>query len=99
MIKYGKNKLYLPNSLIAVGDIHGEAEKLKSLAEGVEFVDADSYATKIQTLRENYFPSGVKAQTELDKIEPGTEGQTMIAEETNNPMSKYVRALGKTLPN
>jgi len=76
-----------------------QAEKLKSLAEGVEFVDVDSYATKIQTLRENYFPSGVKAQTELDKIEPGTEGQTMIAEETNNPMSKYVRALGKTLPN
>lgn len=75
-----------------------QAEKLKSLAENVEFVDADSYATKIQTLRENYFPSSVKPQTELDKIETGTEGQTMIAEE-NNPMSKYVRALGKTLPN
>jgi len=75
-----------------------QAEKLKSLAENVDFVDADSYATKIQTLRENYFPSSVKPQTELDKIETGTEGQTMIAEE-NNPMSKYVRALGKSLPN
>ena len=76
-----------------------QAEKLKSLAEGVEFVDADTFATKVQTLRENYFPSGVKAQTELDTIIPGTEGQTMIAEESNTPMSKYVRALGKTLPN
>jgi hypothetical protein len=76
-----------------------QAEKLKSLAEGVEFVDADTFATKLQTLRENYFPSGVKAQTELDTIIPGTEGQTMIAEESNTPMSKYVRALGKTLPN
>jgi AcrR family transcriptional regulator len=75
-----------------------QAEKLKQLAENVDFVDADSYATKIQTLRESYFPSSVKAQSELDKIESGTEGQTMIAEE-NNPMSKYVRALGKTLPN
>jgi AcrR family transcriptional regulator len=75
-----------------------QAEKLKQLAENVDFVDADSYATKIQTLRESYFPSSVKAQAELDKIESGTEGQTMIAEE-NNPMSKYVRALGKTLPN
>lgn len=75
-----------------------QAEKLKSLAEGVDFVDADSYTTKIQTLRENYFPSAVKSQTELDKIEPGTEGQTMISEDVNNPMSKYVRALGKTLP-
>ena len=75
-----------------------QAEKLKTLAENVDFVDADSYTTKIQTLRENYFPSVVKAQTELDKIETGTEGQTMIAEE-NNPMSKYVKALGKSLPN
>lgn len=75
-----------------------QAEKLKSLAENVDFVDAESYSTKIQTLRENYFPSSVKPQTELDRIESGTEGQTMIAEE-NNPMSKYVRALGKSLPN
>ena len=76
-----------------------QAEKLKSLAEGVEFVDVDTFATKVQTLRENYFPSGVRAQTELDTIIPGTEGQTMIAEESNTPMSKYVRALGKSLPN
>jgi DNA-binding protein H-NS len=75
-----------------------QADKLKQLAENVDFVDADSYSTKIQTLRESYFPSSVKAQAELDKIESGTEGQTMIAEE-NNPMSKYVRALGKSLPN
>lgn len=75
-----------------------QAEKLKTLAEGIEFVDAESYATKIQTLRENYFHSGIKAQTELDKIETGTEGQTMISEDASNPMSKYVRALGKTLP-
>ena len=74
-----------------------QAEKLKSLAENIDFVDSDSYATKIQTLRENYFSSSVKAQTELDKIEPGTEGQTLISEE-NTPMSKYVRALGKSLP-
>lgn len=76
-----------------------QAEKLKTLAENVDFVDDASYATKIQTLRENYFPSVVKAQTELDKIEAGTEGQTMIAEDISNPMSKYVRALGKSLPN
>jgi len=75
-----------------------QAEKLKQLAENVDFVDADSYATKIQTLRESYFPSSVKPQSELDKIESGTEGQTMIAEE-NTVMSKYVRALGKSLPN
>jgi hypothetical protein len=75
-----------------------QADKLKQLSENVEFVDADSYSKKIQTLRESYFPTTVNAQTELDKIESGTEGQTMIVEE-NTPMSKYVRALGKSLPN
>ena len=64
---------------------------------GFEFVDASSYAKKIQTLRESYFPTSVNAQTELDTIVPGTEGQTMISEE-NTPMNKYVRALGKSLP-
>jgi len=74
-----------------------QAEKLKQLSENVEFVDASSYAKKIQTLRESYFPTSVNAQTELDTIVPGTEGQTMISEE-NTPMNKYVRALGKSLP-
>ncbi len=74
-----------------------QAEKLKQLSENVEFVDASSYSKKIQTLRESYFPTSVNAQTELDKIEPGTEGQAMISEEST-PMNKYVRALGKSLP-
>lgn len=76
-----------------------QAEKLKTLAEGVEFTDVEQYAQKLKTLRESYFPSNVKSQAALDVIEPGTEGKSMIAEETLDPrMSKYVRALGKSLP-
>jgi hypothetical protein len=76
-----------------------QAEKLKSLAEGVEFTSVDQYAQKLKTLRESYFTSSVNAPTSLDVIEPGTEGKSMIAEEALNPrMSKYVRALGKSLP-
>ncbi len=74
-----------------------QAEKLKQLAENVEFVDVDTFATKVQTLRESYFPTTVNAQNSLDRIEAGTEGQVMISEE-NTTMTKYVRALGKTLP-
>ena len=77
-----------------------QADKLKSLAEGVSYDNVDEYAQKVATLKESYFPtSGVKAARELDSIEAGTEGKTMIAEELNGPMAKYVRALGKTLPN
>lgn len=76
-----------------------QAEKLKSLAEGVEFTSEEEYANKLATLRESYFPSSIKAQAQLDNIEPGMEGKSMISEELQGPMARYVEVLGKKLPN
>lgn len=76
-----------------------QVDKLKTLAEGITYNSVEEYAEKISTLKESYFPnSAVNAPRELDLIEPGTEGKTMIAEELNGPMAKYVKALGKSLP-
>ena len=76
-----------------------QADKLKTLAEGITYDSVEEYAEKVSTLKESYFPtSAVKAARELDLIEPGTEGKTMIAEELNGSMAKYVKALGKSLP-
>jgi len=41
-----------------------QVEKIKSLAESVEFSTEDEYKEKIETIRENYFPSGVKKADE-----------------------------------
>lgn len=41
-----------------------QVEKIKSLAESVEFVAADEYAEKLEDIRENYFPSGLKKANE-----------------------------------
>ena len=41
-----------------------QAEKIKSLAESVEFSTEDEYIEKLETIRENYFPSGVKKAEE-----------------------------------
>jgi len=41
-----------------------QAEKIKSLAESVEFSTEDEYKSKLDTIRENYFPSGAKKATE-----------------------------------
>ena len=41
-----------------------QAEKIKTLAESVEFSTEDEYKSKLETLRENYFPSGTKKATE-----------------------------------
>ena len=37
-----------------------QTEKIKTLAESVEFSTEDEYKNKVETIRENYFPSGVK---------------------------------------
>jgi len=37
-----------------------QTEKIKTLAESVEFSTEDEYKNKVETIRENYFPSGIK---------------------------------------
>jgi hypothetical protein len=41
-----------------------QVEKIKSLAESVEFSTEEEYKSKLETIRENYFPSGVKKADE-----------------------------------
>ena len=41
-----------------------QVEKIKSLAESVEFSTEDEYKNKLETIRENYFPSGTKRANE-----------------------------------
>ena len=41
-----------------------QVEKIKTLAESVEFSTEDEYKNKLETIRENYFPSGVKKADE-----------------------------------
>ncbi len=55
-------------------------EKIKALAESVEFSTEEEFKEKIETIRENYFPSGAKkadvAQLH-EQVEDGTEKQTV----------------------
>ena len=74
-----------------------QASKLRSLAENIEFTNADEYSRKVETLRESYFPSNVDASKVLDLTEE-TDGKSFIAETTQGPMAAYVKALGKSLP-
>jgi hypothetical protein len=41
-----------------------QIEKMKTLAESVQFSTEDEYKSKIESIRENYFPSGMKIATE-----------------------------------
>ena len=50
-----------------------QVEKIKSLAESVEFSTEDEYAQKLETIRENYFPSSAKKATEAQLHEEFVE--------------------------
>ena len=74
-----------------------QKEKMKSLVENVGYTNDDEFITKISTLRENYFPAAVKTDEVLDRVE--SQDPKMISESTlEGPMSRYVQALGRSLP-
>ena len=54
-----------------------QVEKIKSLAESVDFSTEEEYVEKLETLRENYFPSGVKKASiaHLQEQVEDTDGQ------------------------
>ena len=53
-----------------------QVEKIKTLAESVDFSTEEEYADKLETIRENYFPSGVKkadVKQLHEQVEDGSE--------------------------
>ena len=60
-----------------------QVEKIKSLAESVEFSTEEEYKEKLDTIRENYFPTGVKkASVEQlhEKIEDAETGDKKVVD-------------------
>jgi len=60
-----------------------QVEKIKSLAESVEFSTEEEYKEKLDTIRENYFPTGVKkASVEQlhEKIEDTETGNKKVVD-------------------
>lgn len=73
-----------------------QVEKIKSLAESVEFSTEDEYKTKLETIRENYFPSGIKKadESQLNEQVEDAEGEKKVI---NDPFVAAVsNAISKT---
>lgn len=70
-----------------------QAEKIKALAEGVEFTTEGEYSQKLAVIRENYFPT---------KKEKGDAPESLVETEeqqgTSDTMDWYVNAISKSLP-
>ena len=73
-----------------------QVEKIKSLAESVEFSTEDEYKNKLETIRENYFPSGIKKadESQLNEQVEDAEGEKKVI---NDPFVAAVsNAISKT---
>ena len=71
-----------------------QIEKLKALAEGIEFESVEEYQAKIKTLRESYFPSKVVNEHATEKVAT-EDGGKLIVEDSSDPMDIYVRTIGR----
>jgi len=75
-----------------------QVEKIKTLAESVEFTTEVEYSEKLETIRENYFPSGVKRTNELYLHETVDDEQSDRPKVTDPRMAAYFNTITRTLP-
>ena len=61
-----------------------------------EFDSEDLYREKIAVIKENYFPKDSSKSAEQTLVEE-TTGKEPIFEDTSDVMSKYVKALSKSV--
>ena len=68
-----------------------EIEKFKSLTEDVDFTDEDSFRSKLDTLKESYFPKNQTVTETTDDVETGNAQDI----DTSSSMAVYMKAIGK----
>ena len=76
-----------------------QVEKIKSLAESVEFSTEEEYQNKLETIRENYFPSGLKKADEEqlhEQVSAEDAGETKKQVSADPYVSSVANAISKT---
>jgi hypothetical protein len=72
-----------------------QVEKIKSLAESVEFSTEEEYKEKLETIRENYFPSGVK-KADVEQLHEQVEDATEPTKVVDPFVAAVTQAISKT---
>jgi hypothetical protein len=74
-----------------------QAEKLRSLTEGLEYVDLEDFTRKVEIIKENYFGKSEVADEvdELDPVNEEAEGTKYI----DPRMARYAESISKTFRN
>ena len=72
-----------------------ESEKLKGLAESIEYKDADSFRKSVETLKNSYFPKAKASDNESNEVAENNAGLGNLSES----MAAYTAAISKTKKN
>ena len=92
LVESRKNEI---TRVVTEGLTDTQVEKIKSLAESVEFSTEDEYKSKLETIRENYFPSDVK-KADAEQLHENVE-DTEDKKDINDPFVAAVsQAISKT---
>jgi hypothetical protein len=75
----------------ASGLAETQVEKLKKLAEDVDFESEESFAKKVATIKESYFTKKVSESADLDDVD---ESESPLV--TSDTMAQYLQAIKKT---
>lgn len=78
----------------SVGLTDTEVEKFTGLAEELSYEDAESFKTKVQTIRENYF--NTKAQADVESVVTDAPVESLTEEKKVDPqMAAYLSMLNR----
>lgn len=72
-----------------------EADKLKGLAEGIEYKDAESFRKSVETLKNSYYPKAKASDTESNEVAEQNAGSDNLSES----MAAYTAAISKSKKN
>jgi hypothetical protein len=70
-----------------------EVDKLKGLAESIEYKDADSFRKSVETLKNSYYPKAKASDTESNEVAENNAGSM------NESMAAYTAAISKSKKN
>ena len=84
---------------VSTGLVETQIEKFRTLAEGIEFTDAETYRRKLEIIKENYFSGKKVSSSSTGLITEEIDGTDDSLNEENVPahMQKYMQAISKTI--
>ena len=74
-----------------------EVDKLKGLAEGIEYKDAESFRKSVETLKNSYYPKAKASDTESNEVAEQNAGSPSV--NLSESMAAYTAAISKSKKN